>query len=217
MKGKGMKKSITYVALMVLICTALMATVPGAQVDSGKDYPQFSPHVISNQVLTGNTDTVKAWANLSHFSYDTIAKWSSYSRPKYSESKFSLLRYSEPKFTSPLAYPSVTPVPEQPNGVTLVPGASGSSLGGIIIRGTEGNLIDIRSNFYDPSEELYDGRWHYQVGIVPAYWENMLLPGSYTIRVSNCYCETVTVAPGKTVVLDANCGGFMCVFGCSSC
>ena len=46
---------------------------------------------------------------------------------------------------------------------TIVPGSSNSSLGGLIIRGPEGDWINMRSNFYDPSMEIYDGRWHYHV------------------------------------------------------
>ncbi|MEI6293434.1 MAG: hypothetical protein WCP36_07105 [Methanomicrobiales archaeon] len=206
MKRKGMKKALGYVALMILICVALMATVSATPVSFAKSYQMFSQKGIINQAQMGTTDIIKAGGNRSYSPYDTIAKFHSYTRPKY----------SRPTFIVPVIYPTIVPVPEQPSGVTLVPGTSNSSLGGIIIRGTEGDWIDVRANFYNPSEILYDGRWHNHVGIVPVYWENMLLPGSYTIRVSNCYCETVTVYPGQTVVIDVTCGGF-CVFDCPSC
>lgn len=200
MKRKGMKKALGYVALMILICVALMATASAAPVNSAKSYQMLSQKWITNPFQMGHTDIVKAGGSSSYSTYDTMAKFYSNTRP----------RYTKPKFSGPLIYPSIVPVPEQPTS------ASNSTLGGIIIRGTEGDWIDVRANFYNPSELLYDGRWHNHVGTVPVYWENMLLPGSYTIRVSNCYCETVTVSPGQTVIIDVTCAG-MCVFDCPSC
>lgn len=191
--------------LLALICVAMVVPVTGAQVDFGKDYQLFRSHGIINQINTGNFDTVKAGARLVYPSYNPIV------RRNLSTTGI----YSRPKFTLPLDYPLIIPVPEQKNT-----GTSDSPLGGIIIRGTEGDQINMRSNFYNSSQTLYDGRWHYNVGSIPVYWQNMMLPGSYTIQVANkgtnsvYYCETVTVYPGQTVVLDVIAG--MCPF-CSSC
>jgi len=209
MKLKSMKKAKIGAALLVLMCVAMIATVSGSPVNYGKNYQVFAQKGMIDAISPGNTDTVKATPNREYPSNNAnIRRISSTTGT-----------YSRPKFTLPLYYPSITPVPEQQNT-----GTSGSSLGGIIIRGTEGDLINIRSNFYNSSQALYNGRWHYHVGSIPAYWENMMLPGSYTIQVANkatnsvYYCETVTVYPGQTVVLDVMSGiSGMCPFSCSSC
>jgi hypothetical protein len=206
MKLKSMKKAKIGAALLVLMCVAMIATVSGSPVNYGKNYQVFAQKGMVDMISPGNTDTVKATPHREYPSNNAnIRRISSTSGT-----------YSRPKFTLPLYYPSITPVPEQQNT-----GTAGSSLGGIIIRGTEGDWINMRSNFYNSSQILYDGRWHYHVGSIPAYWENMMLPGSYTIQVANkatnsvYYCETVTVYPGQTVVLDVIAG--MCAFSCSSC
>ena len=68
--------------------------------------------------------------------------------------------------------------------------------------------------------DIYDGRWHYHVGTLPAYWENMALPGSYTIQIAHrdtdlvYYCETVMVYPGQTTEIQIY--NSMCPL-CSSC
>jgi hypothetical protein len=202
---KSMKKAKICAALVVFVCVATIATVSGSPLSYGKNYQIFSEKGITNPIYSGNTDNLKAGAHLEYPLNNAIIKHSLY----YNGIS------SRPKFTLPVYYPTITPVPEQQNT-----GTSSSQLGGIIIRGTEGDWINMRSNFYNSSQILYDGRWHYHVGSIPVYWENMLLPGSYTLQIANkdtntgYYCETVTVLPGQTVVLDVIAG--MCPF-CSGC
>jgi hypothetical protein len=201
MKKRSMKKGITYVALIVLVCAGLVMSVSGVYVNAGSNYQLFTQKGITNQIQTGSIDTVKIGAHLTYQSYHKIIQSSAYSTTNNSRQRF----------TIPITYPAITPVPEQ---------ASSSLPGGIIIQGTEGDWINMRSNFYNSTQTLYDGRWHYHVGTIPAYWENMFVPGSYTIQVANkatdtvYYCETVTVSPGQTVTLQVMPG--MCPF-CTSC
>lgn len=128
---------------------------------------------------------------------------------------------SLPMSSSSIMYNATTPLVLDLPVITPVPENTSASLGGFIIRSpSEGDWINMRANFYDSSKPIYDGLWHYHVGMTPAYWENMALPGSYTIQIENkttgqaYYCETVTVLPGKTTVIDVPLA--LCPF-CSSC
>ncbi|MCU0629846.1 MAG: hypothetical protein MUF37_01670 [Methanoregulaceae archaeon] len=217
---RWMEKSFVTAILTVLICTMLLGTVSATTVDFGKSNQLFTQKVSFSKVPgSGSTDVIKATPYKSYLSSFTIIKPQA-SAPYFRKlNSYSPSNYVAYQTTLPISYPTITPVPEQGIGTTTIPGSSSSSLGGFIIRGTEGDWINMRSNFYDPSMGIYDGRWHYHVGTIPAYWENMALPGSYTIQIAHrdtdvvYYCETVIVYPGKTIVIQAN---NLCPL-CSSC
>lgn len=208
---KGTEKSLAGVGLMVLICTALLVTASATSVDFGKSNQLFTQKVGITRIMdiTGNNDAIKVTPYKSSIMSFAVIKPQANAPYFRNLSSYRPANYSVYQTTFPVSYPTITPVPEQGTG-TIVPGSSGSALGGFIIRGTEGDWINMRSNFYNPSMGIYDGRWHYHVGTVPAYWENMALPGSYTIQVAHrdtdvvYYCETVIVYPGQTVVIQAN-------------
>jgi hypothetical protein len=107
------------------------------------------------------------------------------------------------------SYTPVSPVIIPANTISPAQTSSGSGLGGLIILGQQGKyLINMKSNFYDASQMLYDGLWH-QVGVTPRYWYNMFLPGSYTVQLVDkdtgnvAYCETVMVNPGMNTTIKA--------------
>lgn len=221
MKLRGMKKPIASVVLMVLVCTVLLATVSAATVDLGKSSQLFNQKASFTQIAgTGSGDVIKAQYKLYPTSFAIIKPPANapYSRRI---NVYSPINYSGYQTTLPVSYPTITPVPEQGIGTTTVPGSSSSALGGLIIRGPEGDWINMRSNFYDPGLEIYDGLWHYHVGKLPAYWENLALPGSYTIQIAHkdtnlvYYCETVMVYPGQTTVIQVY--NSNCALLCSSC
>jgi hypothetical protein len=117
------------------------------------------------------------------------------------------------------SYTPVAPVTIPANDISATQAGSGSGLGGLIILGPDGKYtISMRSNFYDPSQLLYNGMWHV-VGVTPRYWYNMFLPGSYTIQLANrttgqvVYCETVTVNAGMNTTVQAGAG--VCPFAAS--
>lgn len=210
---RGKKKSVACAVLMVLMCVALVATVSATTVDFGKINPKF----IQNGVLFQNTpvkpdgaDTVKMVFTQSNAAYYTTLKSPAIAQYTRKIGTYSPVSYNAYRLTLPVTFPVITPVPEQGIGVTSLPGSSNSTFGGLIIRASEGNWISMRSNFYNPSKDIYDGRWHKDVGTTPAYWENMVLPGSYTIQIARgmgstgvYYCETVTVVAGKTTEIKA--------------
>jgi hypothetical protein len=209
-KLRGKEKSLVGVVLVVLICTVMLATVSATAMDFGKSNQLFIQKTGINQIPgTSNSDIIKAGQYKSYPASFAIIKPpvnAPYSR-KLNSSSF--VYYGGYQTTLPVSYPTITPVPEQ-----------SSTLGGLIIRGPEGDWINMRSNFYSPSMGIYDGRWHYHVGTLPAYWENMALPGSYTIQIAHkdtdlvYYCETVMVYPGQTTVIQVY--SSMCPL-CSSC
>jgi hypothetical protein len=220
MKGmKSMKKSVIFAALMVIVCATLIPTVSATTFDFGKSNQLFSQTGGFSQILVnaGNNDVMKAGFYQAYPATSFALIKPQANSPYFRKlNAFSATNYSTYLTTLPVSYPTITPVPEQ--------GSSNSTLGGLIIRGVEdGDLINIRSNFFDASTGptgIYNGKWHYNYWTVPVYWENQVLPGSYTIQIANkdsgvvYYCETVTVSPGQTTVIQAN--NSLCPF-CSSC
>lgn len=210
MKLRGMEKSLVGVVLMVLICTVLLATVSATSVDFGKNNQLFTQKAGIARILgTANSDMIKAGQyRMSQTSF-VIIKPPVNAPYSHKLNSSSAVYYYGYQTTLPVSYPTITPVPEQ-----------SSTPGGLIIRGPEGDWINMRSNFYSPSMGIYDGRWHYHVGTLPAYWESMALPGSYTIQIAHrdtdlvYYCETVMVYPGQTTVIQVY--NSMCPL-CSSC
>ncbi len=204
MEMSGMKKKVVCMVVVALMCVVLLATVSAATVDFGKSNQLFTQKGIVSQVTPvylGNTDTVKAVPFYLHPKFSPIIRQWAYT----------------PYIRMPVSYSPITPVP--------TPVSSTSSLGGLIIRGGDagGEWISLRSNFYNPSMPIYDGKWHIDVGTTPAYWENMILPGSYTIKISTgmglvgvYYCQTVTVVAGQTTVVQANGACPFCNVTCSS-
>lgn len=209
------KNSALHVALIVIICAALMATVSATTVNFGKNNQLFIQNGIVYQNPPGdsvNSDMVKMQPRMMYPAFYTTIKPPSNASYFLKAGAYSPIANYGYKITLPVSYPSVMPVPEQGIGVKSVPGSSNSTLGGLIIRGNQdGDWISLRSNFYNPSKEIYNGRWQIDVGVTPAYWENMVLPGSYTIKISAgpsqkgvYYCETVTVMAGQTTIIQAN-------------
>lgn len=218
------QKSALHAALIILICAVLMMTVSATTVDLGKNNQLFIQKGIVYQSPpgnSGNSDLVKMQPRMVYPAFYTIIKPSSNASYFKKAGAYTPIANYGYKITLPVYYPSVTPVPEQGIGVISVPGSSNSTLGGLIIRGNQdGDWISLRSNFYNPSKEIYNGRWQIDVGVTPAYWENMILPGSYTIKIAAgpmqkglYYCETVTVMAGQTTIIQAN---SLCPL-CSSC
>jgi len=85
--------------------------------------------------------------------------------------------------------------------------------GSLIIKADQqGYSIDIRSNFYDPTRDpLLDGKWHENVGSTPAYWNNLVPPGSYTIRLKDSsgnivWCGNTVVIADQTTEINAAIG-----------
>ncbi len=225
MEMRGSKKSVVCLSLMVLISVALMATAAAGTVDFGKNIQLFALNGGTSTAPQGNSgtaDTAKAASEYAHPEFYTSIKPPSSNVIFYKPSSTSFFSSYVYQTNLPVYYPPITPVPQQqPAGVTSVSGSSNSTLGGLIIRGAEeGDWISLRSNFYDPIDPLCNGRWHYDIGTTPAYWENKVPPGSYTIKVAYeesdkvYYCDTVTVIAGQTTVVDAGLG--LCPF-CSSC
>ncbi|MDD1719532.1 MAG: PEGA domain-containing protein [Methanoregulaceae archaeon] len=113
----------------------------------------------------------------------------------------------------------VIPLPTAPTPTenTSATDTTSSTYGSLIIRSEpDGASISIRSNFFDPSDPLLDGKWHDHVGKTPAYWMNAVPPGSYTIALNRggdgSWCTTVTVIAGQTTEIN---GMPMCPFcGC---
>lgn len=220
---RGKKKSIACAVLVFLMCAAFAATVSATTVDFGKINPKFIQNGVlfqNNPVNPGDADTVKMVFTQSNAAYYNTLKSPAIAQYTRKIGSYSPVSYNAYRLTLPVTFPVITPVPEQGIGVTSIPGSSNSTLGGFIIRAPEGDWISMRSNFYNPSKEIYSGRWNYNVGTTPAYWENMALPGSYTIQIARkdtglvYYCETVTVLPGQTVVIQVY--NSMCPL-CSSC
>jgi hypothetical protein len=212
---RGMKKSVVCVSLIVLMCVSLITTVSATTVDFGKSNQLFTQKVDLNQVLgnAGSNDLLKAMPHPAYPVSFAIIKPQANAPYIRKIGSYNPVPYYGYQVTLPVSYPAITPVPEQA-------GSSNSSLGGLIIRGPEGDWINMRSNFYNPSMEIYDGRWHYHVGTLPAYWENKALPGSYTIQIAHkdsglvYYCETVMVYPGQTTEIQVY--NTMCPL-CGSC
>lgn len=220
---KGMKKMVIFAALVVIVCTTLVATVSATTLDFGNGNQLFSQkggfsHILVN---AGTLDESKAGFYqaypISSFILIKPQANALYIRKTGSNNP---VNYSLYRTTIPVSHATITPVPEQGIGTTTVPGSSNSTLGGLIIHGPEGDWINMRANFYSPSMDIYDGRWHYHVGTLPAYWENMALPGSYTIQIAHrdtdlvYYCETVMVYPGQ--ITEIQIYNSMCPL-CSSC
>jgi hypothetical protein len=211
---RGMKKSVVCLSLMVLICVSLITVVSATPVDFGKSNPIFTQSMGVNLALGngGNNDVLKALPHQTYAASFALIKLQTNAPYIRKPGSYNPAPYGY-QVTLPVSYPTITPVPEQA-------GSSNSSLGGLIIRGPEGDWINMRSNFYNPSMEIYDGRWHYQVGTLPAYWENKALPGSYTIQIAHkdsglvYYCETVMVYPGQTTEIQVY--NTMCPL-CGSC
>jgi hypothetical protein len=211
---RGMKKSVVCLSLMVLICVSLITVVSATPEDFGKSNPVFTQNVGVNPAPgnAGNNDVLKALPHQTYAASFALIKLQTNAPYIRKIGSYTPALYGY-QVTLPVSYPTITPVPEQA-------GSSNSSLGGLIIRGPEGDWINMRSNFYNPSMEIYDGRWHYQVGTLPAYWENKALPGSYTIQIAHkdsglvYYCETVMVYPGQTTEIQVY--NTMCPL-CGSC
>jgi len=221
---RDMRNSVVCVTLMVLMCAALIATVSAITVDFGKSNQLFvqKGNLIQTQGNSVNNDVVKGIFQLVYPASFALIKPQANAPYIRKINSYNILNYTWAQTTLPVSYPTITPVPEQGIGVTTVPGSSSSSLGGFIIRTPEENdWISMRANFYDSSKDIYDGRWHIDVGTTPAYWENMALPGSYTIKIARgpglsgvFYCETVNVLPGQTTVIDVQ--NSMCPL-CTTC
>jgi hypothetical protein len=199
----GMKKAVVYLSLVVLMCAFLMATVSATSVEFGKTNPLFTQKMGLNLVQenSGNNDVLKALPHQTFAATIGLIKLQTNAPYIRKIGSYNPAPYYGYQVTLPVTYPTITPVPEQA-------GSTNSSLGGLIIRGPEGDWINMRSNFYDPSMEIYDGRWHYHVGTLPAYWQNIALPGSYTIQIAHkdsglvYYCETVMVYAGQTTEIQ---------------
>lgn len=212
---RGMKKSVVYSVLVVLMCMVIIVSVSATSVNFGKSnlvFSQKGPVSQNSPGNQGNEDTVKMGFSLPNSTYHTIKK-------PFFNSPVSLSSYLT---NHPVSNLPITPVPEQGNVVKSTSGSSTSSLGGLIIRGGDGDWISIRSNFYNSIYPIYDGHWHIDVGTTPAYWENVVLPGSYTIKISRgmaladvYYCSTVHVVAGKTTVVEANSACPFCNVTCS--
>ncbi|MEI7433693.1 MAG: hypothetical protein WCJ93_05510 [Methanomicrobiales archaeon] len=215
---RGTKKSVICVSLMVLICVSLMATVSATTIDFGKSNQFFIQKPGLNPVLgnAGSNDLLKAMPHPVYPVSFAIIKPQANAPYIRKIGSYNPVPYYGYQVTLPVSYPTITPVPEQ--------SSSNSKLGGLIIRGqSDGDLINIRSNFFDASTGptgIYNGKWHYNYWSVPVYWENQVLPGSYTIQIANktsgvvYYSQTVTVLPGQTTVIPAD-GLGLCPF-CSS-
>lgn len=196
------KRPFILAILIAIACVALTATVSATTMDFGKSN-LILPQKVGISLFSGNAgndDVMKAGLFKSYTASYTLIKPQA-SAPYYRKtSSYSPVSYYGYQTTVPVTYPTITPVPEQ--------SYSNSTLGGLVIRGPEGDWINMRSNFYNPSMVIYDGRWHYHVGTLPAYWENMALPGSYSIQIANkdtglvYYCETVMVYPGQTTYVQ---------------
>ena len=216
-----MKNHYILVALAIGISVMLVASVSGASVGLVKGSPQSLARQSGStnvQTTIMSTDSVKLG---SHLVYPA-----SFSKVRLPESAayipkggyYAVLGYR----SSGTSYSSlISPVPQQSPGTTTLYADQNTTMGGLIIRGPEGDWVNMRENFYNPSLPIYDGYWHYHVGVIPVYWENMALPGSYTIQLVSkttgipYYCETVMVYPGQTTVMQAYNGG-MCPM-CSAC
>jgi hypothetical protein len=224
---RDMRKSVICVGLMFILGVALMATASASTLDFGKSNLLFAQkgNLIQNLGNSGNSDVVKGISHLVYPASFALIKPKANALYIRKINSYNILNYSSAQMTLPVSYPTITPVPEQGIGVTTVPGSSNSTLGGLEIHGAnEGDWISMRSNFYDSStgiDGIYNGLWHIDVGTTPAYWDNMALPGSYTIKIATgkglsgvYYCETVTVLPGQTTVIKVY--SSMCPL-CSSC
>jgi len=216
MDMRGLKKSVVCGLVIVLMCASLMAMVSAATVDFGKSNQLFTQKTGVNQILgnAGNNDVLKAAPHPAYPSSFALIKPQANAPYIRKIGSYNPVPYYGYQVTLPVSYPTITPVREQ------AAGSSGSSLGGLIIRGPEGDWINMRANFYNSGMGIYDGRWHYHVGTLPAYWENMALPGSYTIQIAHkdtnlvYYCETVMVYPGQTTEIQVY--NNLCPL-CSSC
>lgn len=212
---RSMKKSVVCLSLMVLIGVSLITVVSATPVNFGKSNPIFTQNIGVNPALgnAGSNDVLKALPHQTYTASFALIKLQTNAPYIRKIGSYNPAPYYGYQVTLPVSYPTITPVPEQAV-------SSNSSLGGLIIRGPEGDWINMRSNFYNPSMEIYDGRWHYQVGILPVYWENKALPGSYTIQIAHkdsglvYYCETVMVYPGQTTEIQVY--NTMCPL-CGSC
>ncbi len=187
MGTKCIKKSVLHAVLIVLICAVLMMTVSATTVDLGKNnqlFIQKADCLSDSTRKSGNSDLLRCnpeWCILHSTPLSNLLQCLIFQKA----GAYTPIANYGYKITQPVYYPSVTPVPEQGIGVISVPGSSNSTLGGLIIRGNQdGDWISLRSNFYNPSKEIYNGRWQIDVGVTPAYWENMILPGSYTIKIA---------------------------------
>lgn len=97
---------------------------------------------------------------------------------------------------------------------------SGSDFGTLIITSThDGDPISLKSHFGDPTQPLLDGRWHDDVGVTPAFWLDVVPPGTYSIALNRlsangCFCTIVTVRAGETnrIYGDSFCP--LCGAGC---
>ena len=227
MEMRCMKKSAVYAVLVVIMCAALVATVSAATVDVGKNNQLFTQKGAVSQIpgTPGNMDTVKAVPN--YLDFYTMIKPSA-ATPYIYKPGSGLPNFNAYWPTLPVYIPVITPVPQQGAG------SSNSALGGLVILGAnEGDTIYIRSHFYNSSKAIYNGRWQI-AGYTPAYWEDQVLPGSYTISIAHgggnvgrysypnpadppVYSRsqagkiyygpiTVTVVAGQTTTVDAGSG-----------
>ena len=218
------------------MCAALMATVSAATVDFGKNNQLFTQNGAASQIsgTPGNMDTVKAVPH--YLNFYTMIKPSAATPYVYKPGSIGLPNFNAYRPALPVYIPVITPVPQQGAG------SSNSALGGLIILGAnEGDTIYIRSKFYNSSKSIYNGRWQI-AGYTPAYWEDQVIPGSYTIGIAYggnygrnyglnqipeeltgyigqegkiYHCETVTVVAGQTTEIKASSG--LCGFCSSSC
>jgi hypothetical protein len=214
MKKGEIKRILVWSVLLVIICGMTLSSAAWIPVDSGPKY-QFSASSIeksnaANQAASSNTLLINSPGNFPWWSESSSDVYKVILQPNYPQYLVTVVMYNPIIFNKSMySIPSY----QQGIGVSTVTGTSGSSLGGFVILGHEGDWISMRSNFYNPSMGIYDGRWHIDVGTTPAYWENMALPGSYTIKIARdkdlngvYYCETVTVLPGQTTVIQAGSG-----------
>lgn len=103
--------------------------------------------------------------------------------------------------------PQIMPLPTVP---TPVPTSSGGSSGYgslVITSKPAGATVSLKSNFFDSSEWMLDGKWHDLIGVVtPVYWMNVMPPGSYSIALNRGktgeWCTTVTIRANETTTIN---------------
>ena len=128
---------------------------------------------------------------------------------------------------SSVKLPSLNPISTIPSTTFTIPawiplaptdtnttgsGQASSGKGSLVILGpggAQGYIINLKSNFYDPSAILgADGLWHTGMGITPEYWMNLFPPGSYSVQIvdpttgKSVYCTTITIVAGQTTTVD---------------
>jgi hypothetical protein len=222
------KRILVWSGLLVIFCAMTLSSAAWIPLESGQKYQFFTSNIenfdAGNPAASSNTLLVKSSSAFPWWSESSLGNDKIILQPNYPQYLVTVVMYNPIIFNKSIySIPSsaTSSVPQQGLGVSTASGTSGSAMGGLVILGYEGDWISIRSNFYNPSMGIYDGRWHIDVGTTPAYWENVVLPGSYTIKIARdtdldgvYYCETVTVLAGQITTIQAGSG--ICPL-CSDC